>query len=173
MTQETSKIVVDTASGHRRCPGLHGGLGAKQPASKKNQRPAGVGFLGTLISESMLASPNDPSVSKNPKSLKNNKTHYPKCLNTCFLTSLILSCLLINIGCATSSQTRKKSSHVLDKQVELIQSLKRERKSKKIAIKVHADSDLSNAEVRLLRALDAIVQSNETLKDSLKLKEGK
>ncbi len=80
------------------------------------------------------------------------------------ITALLLT-IFISTSCATTTKRDHKVVRVLDAQYELLQNLKNERLDSKVAQKVSDDDSLSQAEMHLQKSIDALMQSNKSIKE--------
>jgi hypothetical protein len=177
MVNSSSKNVVDTGFGHRRCPGFQGGLGVKPSASKNNFRAKREDFFGNLAPESMLASPKIPysktkitNTTKIYKKSKQTQNLMSQCLNNIAILSLSLALIT---SCSTTTRKTEKMDRVLENQNHLLKSVKAERQSESVARMVEKDAAFRNSEKRLIRAIDALLKSNKMLRQATKNREGK
>ena len=136
----------------------------------------------SVISRSMLVSPKTTTQSiifKQPKPThtKGQTMHIPKFKFNFYSRPLFYSAsyafcaslLLANaIGCSTSVQKRDSIASVLSSQNELMVRLQAERAIPAISQKVQNDRDLSNAEMHLNEAINALKESNKIVQESLK-----
>ena len=102
---------------------------------------------------------NKLNISKETKLKKNNKQTTQK-LKT---TALIAITLMIT-SCATTNQSNKIALRIIKNNNVILKEIKKERNDPKLINKVKSDLTLLTAERRLMMALDAIIESNDSLK---------
>mgnify|MGYP001569821244 CR=1 FL=1 len=81
-------------------------------------------------------------------------------------TALFLLLLLLP-ACSSSRLRREATVHVLERQNELLESVKSERRAAVLVNKVQADSKLKSAEEHLLQAIRALQDSNRAVQRAL------
>jgi len=173
--QKKQKLVVSSASGHRRCPGFLGGLGAKQPASKNNSSEERVDFFGKPISGSMLArhknSRHKTDTQKYTKTNTNSNNTTPKTSKNKIYKLLLPLIIITSTSCNTTLKKQDQINHVLIKQEVLLTNLKADRTGLNLSSKIGKDQTLKESEARLLAAINALILSNQKLQKAISKKE--
>ena len=99
---------------------------------------------------------------KNPKQ-KTEKTPH----RTQFLTAALTTLILIT-GCqSTGLKQNKAMAHVITQQEILIDTVVAEREQQKVKSQIRESESLTEAELHLAAALNALKQSSQTLKEAI------
>lgn len=100
---------------------------------------------------------------KNPKQNTEKIQH-----KTHFITAALTTLILIT-GCQTTgSKQNAAMAHVITQQEILIDTLVAEREQQKVKSQIRKSEPLTTAEAHLVAALNALKQSNQTLKEVVK-----
>lgn len=101
----------------------------------------------------------------NTKPIQTAKHHQNK---TTILTGSILAAILIT-GCQTAGTNQNRQVlHVLSEQEALFENVEAERSQAKVRTQVEKNETLTQAELHLAAALQALKQSNQALREALK-----
>ena len=92
---------------------------------------------------------------------KNKLTQTTKLITT-------LTIILITTSCATTKQSNKIALKMLENNNVILMELKKERNDPEIRKKIKSDKQLTESERRLRIALQAVIESNNSLKKRFK-----
>ena len=84
--------------------------------------------------------------------------------------AILITMISITTGCATNSRHKRLALKLVKNNNVILKQIKKERSSKKISPIIKDSPELLNAEKRLLTAINAVIDSNESLKKEFKRK---
>lgn len=144
-----------------------GGLGACPQQVKKGPAPCSERvFLRSVAPHSILAyqkieknSKTDNKLKKGQKMKQNEKTKLTK-----LKLGLLITMTAITTSCATSNPHKKVALKIIKNNNVILEEIQKERKEKTIAPYIKDSPKLSQAERRLMSAINAVIKSNNSLK---------
>lgn len=78
--------------------------------------------------------------------------------------TILIAIISMTTGCATSSRHKRLALKIVKNNNVILKQIKQERSSEKIKPLIKESSELLDAEKRLLTAINAVIDSNESLK---------
>lgn len=99
---------------------------------------------------------------------QNRKTNYTK-----HKLILLLTITAITTGCATNNRHKKIALKIIKNNNAILKEIKKERSRNSIKSLIKKSPKLANAEKRLMMAINAVIESNETVKTEFKTKHRK
>ena len=96
------------------------------------------------------------------------KTNYTK-----HKLTLLLAIIAITTGCATNNRHKKIALKIIKNNNAILKEIKKERSRDSIKPLIKKSPKLANAEKRLMMAINAVIESNETVKTEFKTKHRK
>lgn len=165
---------VMSAMGQRSCP--TGGLGACPQQVKKGRSPllrrSFFEEFGTKLHACMKKIPQttkqQTKLKKGQKMRQTKKTNYTK-----HKLTILLTIIAITTGCATNNRHKKIALKIIKNNNTILREIKKERSRKSIKPLIKKSPKLANAEKRLMMAINAVIESNETVKNEFKKKQRK
>lgn len=94
---------------------------------------------------------------------QNNKSNYTK-----HKLALILTITAITTGCATNNRHKKIALKIIKNNNAILKEIKKERSRDSIKPLIKKSPKLAKAEKRLMMAINAVIESNETVKTEFK-----
>ncbi|MFT6632824.1 MAG: hypothetical protein ACJAS4_002789 [Bacteriovoracaceae bacterium] len=79
-------------------------------------------------------------------------------------TALLITIIAINTGCATNNPHKKVALKIIKNNNVILKEIKKERKEKVIKPHINKTPELKKAERRLTIAINAVINSNNSLK---------
>tara|TARA_Y100000296_G_scaffold57566_1_gene66069 strand:- start:686 stop:1090 length:405 start_codon:yes stop_codon:yes gene_type:complete len=89
------------------------------------------------------------------------------------LIALILTITAITTGCATNNRHKKTALKIIKNNNAILKEIKKERSRDTIKPLIKKSPKLANAEKRLMMAINAVIESNETVKTEFKTRHRK
>lgn len=99
---------------------------------------------------------------------QNRKTNYKK-----QKLALLLTIIAMTSSCATNNRHKKIALKIIQNNNTILKEIKKERSRDSIRPLIRKSPRLANAEKRLMMAINAVIESNETVKTEFKTRKKK